>query len=501
MEIQFPETLINRKQFFFGHDKIASENWISTSMPDGNILSTHPDLECTQVTKNGFQVTLLGYLLDPNRVQDGNEQILTRLCETANTIPQLIDLTDPLSGRWILFIYHLEEAVVMNDPAGLRAVFYYLDSVGKVWLASQPGLLAQKFGLQVSPEAAEFITSPRYLQRKERWFTGDSSLFAKVQHLLPNHLFDLKSKTVRRFWPTQPLQRISLEQGVEQVASILKNSVLSAHHRGPLAMSMSSGVDSRMIFSACKDLSPEIYFFSMMYRSHTEESDDIRVPRAIAKQLNLTHHVLDSRGEMGEKFKPIYSQQVTGIDYDWGAIVEQRNEFVPRNSLVLKGSISEIVRCRYFATGAYPYRVTLPRMVNLMNVGYTSLVYDTLQGWMREAIGCETLNYRLLDLLSWECEVGNYISLGQMLYDLAQEDFCPLNNRQLLRLMLGVDEKYRSYPLHIMERKVIGYLWPELLEFPFTPSRKLPQKSLRDNQFLQWLKYFLLENKKNRLEK
>lgn len=501
MENRFPDTLINRKQFFFGPEKFSSENWISTSMLGGNILSTHPDLECVQVARNGFQVTLLGYWLDPNQVQDGNEQILIRLCETAKTTQQLMDLTDSLSGRWILFVYHGEDSVIFNDPAGLRTIYYYQDSDGKAWLASQPGLLGQKFGLQVSAEAAEFMASPRYLQRKERWFTGDSSLYAEVRHLLPNHLYDLKSKTVRRFWPIQPLQRISLEEGVEQVAGILKNSVISAHNRGPLAMSMSSGVDSRMIFSACKDLAPDIYFFSMMYRSHTEESDDIRVPRAIAKKLNLTHHVLDSRGEMAEEFKPIYKQQVTGIDYDWGAIVEQRRDFVPGHSLVLKGSISEIVRCRYFATGAYPYRVTLPRMVNLMNVGYTPLVYDTLQEWMKEAIGCEKLNYQLLDLLSWECEVGNYISMGQMLYDLAQEDFCPLNNRQLLRLMLGVDEKYRSYPTHIMERKVIQSLWPELLEFPFTPSRKLPQKGLRDNQFLQWLKYLLLENKKSRLEK
>ena len=88
-----------------------------------------------------------------------------------------------------------------------------------------------------------------------------------------------------------------------------------------------------------------------------------------------------------------------------------------------------------------------------------------------------------------------------MLYDLAQEDFCPLNNRRLLTIMLGVDEKYRVYPDHIMERKVTEALWPELVTFPYTPSRKLPTRGIRDIQLLQWLKYLLFEEKKSRLEK
>ena len=107
---------------------------------------------------------------------------------------------------------------------------------------------------------------------------------------------------------------------------------------------------------------------------------------------------------------------------------------------------------------------------------------------MRDAIVCEKLNYRLLDHLSWGCEVGKYISLGQMLCDLAQEDFCPLNNRQLLRLMLGVDEKYRSYPQHLIECKFIQFLWPALLEFPFTPAENSLEnkKAVLRDRFLLW---------------
>lgn len=498
---KYPANLLYRKQFFYGPQKFSAEDWIFTTLPDGKILSTHPDLELTRSVNNGFQVFMLGFILDPERVGDGNQQILNRLCASARDISSFIELTEPLSGRWLFFIYHNEESVVFNDPAGLRTVFYYQDSAGEPWLASHVGLIAPRFGLQVSAAAAEYMASERYLARKERWFTGDSTPYAEIRHLLPNHLFDLKSKTVRRYWPLRPRQKFTLEEGVELVAGILKNSIQAAHRRAPLAMSMSSGVDSRMIFSACKDISPEVYFFSMMYRHHTLESDDIRVPREIAQKLHLDHHILDSRGEMDPELKPIFQEHVAGIDYDWGKIVEVRRASVPQNALVLKGSISEIVRCRYFAAGAYPYRVTLPRMVNLMNVGYTSLMYDTLQEWMREAIDCEKLDYRLLDLLSWECEVGNYIPMGQLLYDLAQEDFCPFNNRHLLTIMLGVDEKYRVYPHHIMERKVIETLWPELLAFPFSPSRKLPTRGIRDIRFLQWLKYLLFEEKKSRLEK
>jgi hypothetical protein len=504
LDAKFPSNLLYRKQFFFGPQPASFENWRSFEMPDGYILSSHPDLEVTRVTLNNFQATLLGYILDPDRTKDNNEQILTRLCATAANIPQFIELTDSLSGRWILFLRTPEVSVVLNDPAGLRTIFYHLDTQGRFWLASHSGLIAPIFNFSFAADAIEYMEAPRFKHRNEGWFTGDRSPYSEIKHLLPNHLLDLKARVVKRFWPTKSLQKYDLDKAVILVAELLKNSIIAARNRAPLALSMSSGVDSRTMFSASKDLVEGIFWFSMLYRDMTLQHDDIRVPKQIAEKINYPLHLVDCNAPPSKEFDEIFSRHVIGLKYDWASLVEGRYNNVPRDSLVVKGSISEIVRCRYFAAGAYPYRVTLRKMVNLMNVGEVPLVYDTLQDWMIDALPVEKLNYKLLDMLSWECEVGNYLSMGQLLYDLAQEDFCPLNNRKLLKIMLGVDPKYRSYPDHIMQRRIITQLWPELAEFPFTPSRKVPHRTWRDSKamnILRWMKYLLFEEKHGRLDK
>jgi hypothetical protein len=55
-----------------------------------------------------------------------------------------------------------------------------------------------------------------------------------------------------------------------------------------------------------------------------------------------------------------------------------------------------------------------------------------------------------------------------------------------------------------MQRRIITQLWPELAEFPFTPSRKVPHRTWRDSKamnILRWMKYLLFEEKHGRLDK
>ena len=94
MTQNYPSTLLYRKQFFYAPKPInlpGTENWKNYPIPyaygdSGNsyILSTHPDLEVTQVSESGFKITLLGYILDPDRAQDNNQQIISRLCQSAH---------------------------------------------------------------------------------------------------------------------------------------------------------------------------------------------------------------------------------------------------------------------------------------------------------------------------------------------------------------------------------------------------------------------------------
>jgi hypothetical protein len=503
MENAYPQDLLFRRQFFFGLSPFPSENWKGYTMPDGYCLSAHPDLEVTQITRKGFQVTLLGFLLDPARPEDRDEQILNRLCESAASVMQFVELTEPLSGRWVLFVNQNGSSVVLNDGGGLRSIFYHIDADGHAWLASQPGLLSQHFGFSFSPEALQYMQSPRYLQKIETWWPGDSSPYAEVRHLLPNHLLDLETSTVQRFWPTKRLKRVSLQQGVQAAGELLTGTLASAHNRFSLAMSLSSGYDSRLVYAACRDFAPEVYLFSLLYRHLTPESDDIRIPREIARTLNVEHHLVDCHQPMSKEFEEIYTQNVAGSKDDWGSIVEARYNHVPRDRVVLKGNISEIMRCRFWDKGVYPYRVTLRDVIQRLNLGNAPLVVSSMKRWMVDALPVEKLGYKLLDFLSWEIEIGNWMGMAPLFFSLAQEEFSPFSNRAFLNIMLGVDPVYRSYPKHLLEREMVAALWPELAQFPYSPSRRVGKKRFYDGPVLnavRWAKYLLFEEKHGRLE-
>jgi hypothetical protein len=62
--------------------------------------------------------------------------------------------------------------------------------------------------------------------------------------------------------------------------------------------------------------------------------------------------------------------------------------------------------------------------------------------------------------------------------------------------MQGIDPKYRSYPFHIAQRRITAYLWPELADFPYTPSRTLPTKKFTDTKL-----YYILRSLKREIIK
>jgi hypothetical protein len=496
------QDLLYRRQFFFGLNPFGGEKWRTFPMPGGFYLSTHPELKVTRLERGAYQAALLGFMLDPYHTSDRNEQILTRLCDSAKSIPDLIKLTELLGGRWLLFLYQDDERVVFNDPCGMRTVFYHFDTDGNPWLASQPGLLGRVLQFKTAEEGFRFMQSPGFVRRLEAWWPGDSSPYAEVKHLLPNHLLNLKRKSVERFWPNRRLKTHSLEDGVKVASEIIKGTVASAHHRYPLAVSLSSGYDSRLVLSTCKDFASDVFIFSMMYRKLTHESDDIRIPREITKSLGLKHYLVDARSPMSNEFEEIYRENVLGIRNDWGNIIEERLKQVPGDRLVMKGSNSEIVRCRYWPHGTYPYRVTVRDIVRLMNLGDDPLVIRELTEWMADAISVEKHGYKLLDMLSWENEIGNWMGMAPLIFDLSQEEFSPFSNRALLNTMLGVNPVYRSFPEHKMERMMVSYLWSDLAAFPYTPSRRIPEKPFLDGPVfnaLRWGKYILKGKKRNRL--
>jgi hypothetical protein len=303
---------------------------------------------------------------------------------------------------------------------------------------------------------------------------------------------------VKRYWPYQKLERVDFESSIPVLANMLKGLLESAYNRFPLAVSLSSGLDSRLVFSACKGHIDGIPIFSLLYRNLTEESDDIAIPIEMSKKLGFSHSIYDCRFCANDAIREIYERNVKGLKVDWLDIVAGRIANIPSDRVILKGTISEIMRCRYFGLGIHPPKVNLKDIVSLMALGDAPLVVENLRSWFEEAQPyADKYGVKVLDLLSWEIEVGNWYDMGYTVFGMAQREFTLFNCRKFFTIMQGIDPKYRSYPLHIAQRRITGYLWPELAEFPYTPHRIIPTKKFSDTQ----LYYFLRSLKRTLIKK
>ena len=488
------DKLLYRGQFFVGQKKIDLPGWKHTPLLERNgWLSSHPDLNIVKVAENGFTATLLGFLLDPDSPDDGDEAILKRLCLNAVDSDSFIRSTDSLGGRWLIFLSGHGASLVFPDAGGTLTLFYHVDASNQVWMATQPGLLAEQLGFVECKESIEYTNSPRFKERHEAWWPGECTPYAEVKQLLPNHLFDFSTNKAARFWPYQKLVKQDFERSIPVLGKMLKGLLTSAHNRYPLAVSLSSGLDSRLVFSACKDFISDIPVYSFLYRNLTEDSDDVAVPVQMAKKLGFSHTVYDCRLPASEDIRELYQRNVKGLKVNWVDIVAGRVNQVPLDKVLLKGTISELMRCRYFGLGVHPPKVTLRDVVALMALGDAPLVVENLRTWLEEAKPyAKKYGVKLLDLLSWEIEVGNWYDMGYVVFNMAQSEFTLFNCRKFFTLMQGIDPKYRSYPFHIAQQRITAYLWPELADFPYTPHRKLPTKKFKDTSL-----YYFLRDIKN----
>ena len=495
MDQALRDRLLYRRQYLYGPRVEGFESWQRATLPDACELAVHPDLELTQVAEGENTLVLLGYMLDPNDVQADNRQILVNLLKGSPTSQDLLGKLDRVAGRYVLFVYWATEHFVLIDAAGMRQVFYARDRKGQFWLAAQPGLLEQQLGLEYSPDARAFLESPVIQQSHEPWWPGISTPFETVEHLLPNHLLNLESGLVARYWPVKPITRYNVQVGAEKAAAILRGIMLAANHRFELAMALTGGYDSRIVFAAGREIVHDLHVFSMVYHKLTLKASDITLSDELASYAGVPHQVFHCDQPMDEDFSWLYTHNLEKSYQSYGNIVYGRYLNLDEKKVVIKSVVNEIARCFYYRTGVYPYNVTPDLLCRVSKLGVHPFTLQYFSQWMEDAACVEKLGYKLLDFFYWENRNANWQAMSQLEFDLAHEEFTPFNHRELLSTMLGVDYRQRCMPRNEFQRELVRCSWPELEQFPYNPNARVIKKPVYDGPWMnaaRWIKYHLL---------
>jgi len=478
MTVREPEynldRLLFRRQFILGPRFVEGfPTWKRTAVRPRVRLTVHPDLPTYQARHEDLSIVLLGYMLDPDRTLDTDADIISRLLshvEAGETLEELIRRTYPLGGRWILIADSGRDCWLFNDPCGYRQVFHADGHPSGLWCASQPGLLAEILKLAPDRDALNFIRAYRR-REPQYWWPGDTSPYTQVHHLQPNHYLDLETGSCHRYWPDSDLAMRPVGDVVSENSRLLQALIESAYHRFELALSITSGMDTRLLLAASRKICDLLYCFTLTYWDLNRSSPDIQIPSKLLPRLGLAHHILQCPPRMNPKFRKIYRRNVSTAHEAYGTIAEGLYDHYPPSRVSMKGT-AMVAACAYFRYKLEHLRPAALR--GKIDVDILAWLTDREEKFAREAIdrwlsGVGETNVDTLELFYWEDREGNWQAMSQLELDIAQEVFVPFNCRRFLINTLSVPQSDRAPPTYALHEKLTQHLWPEVLSEPFNP--------------------------------
>lgn len=463
------EGLKYRRQFLLTPVEFKKFATWQTEKAGNHFIYVHPD--CLFEKSSGIHsLYLVGYFLDPHNPQKSAKNILDSLSQEKN-IDNFPKKLYGLVGRFVLIIKLENDFIFFNDTCGLKTLYYTKNENG-IYAASQPLLLNEVLELKKKSTYNEYFNSAYVAKTIEHWLPSGFSLFENVYHLIPNHYLKASAYKQKRYYPSQKLKKKNYDELLTNFSDLLLQIILSAHKHLDLAFTLTAGWDSRVLLSCCKDISKEVFFYTLRYRNMDDKHMDIKVPLALSSSLNLNFEIIDCEEEATTDFLEIY-QQNTDLAHinDWGKIAYGMLENYPQGKFSVKGNCSEIGRCFYYPTGKHKKNVTVEDLL-YFEKGWNKLSFirEEIEKWFASAKEAESrFKYDLYDLFYWEHRMGSWQAQSQLEWDIAQEAFSPFNSRELLDLLLSVDSAKRIADNPVFYQDVINILWKETLSEPINP--------------------------------
>jgi hypothetical protein len=236
-----------------------------------------------------------------------------------------------------------------------------------------------------------------------------------------------------------------------------------------LAISVTAGIDSRLVWAACKDIRDKVCFVTLRKSQDPDSPADVVVPTRLAKQLGIEHHVIHAAATASAEFSAVFKRNAFLAHDHYAPDAEAVLNRFSRTKVAITGSGGELGRC-YYGVRIPGYRRVTPEYLGRIDIPQSEFAAGHYADWLAQNRGAGNLS--ILDLFYWENRSA-WLSMTSLEFDTAWRDIItPYNCRDLLVAMLSVDERYREGPDYLLFRLAIRDLWPELLEEPINPHQR-----------------------------
>lgn len=404
------------------------------------------------ISKDGFYCLIIGSVLDLKNYKYGPEEVVHDIFDSYILGEDVFfNRVDWLNGRFVI-IYgqcdsgEVKSLKVINDATGLRSVFYVDDNKENLYIGSHPELVAKQVG-------ASRNNYDRFLKKYSGYsLPGNVTTFNKIKQLIPNHYLDSDERRQVRFFPRNNGHiNYNIEDIIKDLALNLKGQIDFISEKAKLLCSISAGIDSRVTFSATRDSSEKIKYFTY-YGKEINKKDvfdiDCYVANELAKNFGIDHKLINlSCLDSDEDIVNVAGQikHASHIIHNPLLSAKYYKEFGENNFLHLRSNVLEIGRVYYkrayslpkmineeVATNLYSLKAKEDQeVINLFKEFLNLAKYDLVEG------------YDCYDLFYWEYRMGVWHSLVTLESDLAFDTYIPFNNRIFLTKLLSIPQSLR----------------------------------------------------------
>lgn len=461
-----------RRQFFCTNQKIQTpDNWIKLEFqsPYDWYLFHHPDLKVYYGKSDRFSLVTIGYILDPYHPALNTQEILNALL-LQKDLDAIIRETHKFTGRFAIIYFNEKNIDVFHDFTAFREVYYYFNKENFVF-GSTPNLLAEFFGIKKTqnPEILSFWNSEALRMNDTTW-VGFDTPFEGIRQLAPNHYLDIHTKEIKRYWPLNPLSKISLKDCTEESARILKGTIESAIKQFPLHVGLTAGWDTRLVLAATRDFKDQIFYYTN--RRSNSPTRDVIIPQRISFTTGIRTNFIDIDEIVPDSFVELFM----------GNNILARKKLLPVFYEVYKRGWDDTVTLSGTSgNGLARIYLRIPKGSPINGTAIAKLSHyekepyavSALDEWAKQVLPlCKSFNIDIMDLFQAEQDNSHWASLASSEQDIVREEIRIFNNRYLIEMFWSLDEKHRYQYDPDNYKAIIRLLWPELLKIPVNPSGK-----------------------------
>lgn len=411
------------------------------------------------------ELVIVGFCIDSHAEIERRNIPNTLLLENQN-VEDVYSFCNRFAGKYIILYYDGADGYLWGDATCTLQINYSNSIDLPLCVASTDKIVAETIHCQIS-EHMKKIRLGASLSQALPW---NVTMYKEIDALLPNHYLRISDRKVIRV----PLSIIYL-QGKDKLSELAKQSnqtimniVREYFKYYRFVCPLTSGYDSRVVFSFMKESDPQIECYTFKHKGFTERTGDLSVPLDICNYYKQPYTVIEDL--KAPKSDEITVNTLAGDyqDKDFIDIAYTYNSKFKNIALVNGDIIDQIGKS--LLGNAIPNILARPSYFQCKLHNCEKETKKILELQLNEINNSNNKDY-IFDLFAMENRCGRWAAQVSTIYSICGITSLNIFNcRELLMKWISIPRKIRRQKW--LHREMLSINDKQLLSFPFNPTDK-----------------------------